>query len=102
MQVHAQPEIKGQYIHIGRCAEMLSSLQNFWSNSSDCRAKLGAHMTEYTSEMELYIILGTLENFEHWNQILFKNEISSSQKKLVQCSLAKVSYKYFQNKYSHI
>ncbi len=32
----------------------------FWSNSSDCMATLGANMTEYTSQMELFVILALL------------------------------------------
>ncbi len=40
----------------------------FWSNSSDCTAKLGANTAEQPSEMELYTILTTLENFECRNQ----------------------------------
>ncbi len=35
-----------------------------WSNSIDSTARLGANTTEHTSEIELYIILATLENFE--------------------------------------
>ncbi len=42
----------------------------FWSNSNDSMANLGTDTTEHASEMELYIILATLENFECWNQIL--------------------------------
>ncbi len=34
----------------------------FWSNSSDCTARLGANMTEHASEKEMYIILPSLEN----------------------------------------
>ncbi len=30
-------------------------------------ARLGANTFEHASEMELYIILATLESFEHWN-----------------------------------
>ncbi len=37
------------------------------SNSSDCMAKLDANMIEHTSEMELYIILATLEKCECLN-----------------------------------
>ncbi len=40
----------------------------FWSNFSDCMARLGANMKEHASEVELYIILATLENFECLNQ----------------------------------
>ncbi len=36
----------------------------FWSNSSDIMARLD------TFEMELYIILATLEKFECWNPTL--------------------------------
>ncbi len=32
----------------------------FWSNSSDCMARLGTNMTEYAPEIELYNILATL------------------------------------------
>ncbi len=40
-----------------------------WSISSDCtdRLPLGTNKTEHASEIELFIILATLENFEHWN-----------------------------------
>ncbi len=32
-----------------------------------CTANLGANTIEHVSEMELYIILSTLEKFELWN-----------------------------------
>ncbi len=41
-----------------------------WSNCTDSIARLGTNMTEHKSEMELYIILATLENFECWNQTI--------------------------------
>ncbi len=50
-----------------RCEVVLS---RFYSNSSDSTAKFGATKTEHASEMELVIILATLENFERWNQTL--------------------------------
>ncbi len=51
---------------------------SFWSNSNDCMARLGTNMTEYAPEMKLYIILATLENFKHWNQILLIMKIKYS------------------------
>ncbi len=39
----------------------------FWTNSNDSKARLSANTTQHSSEMELYIILATLENFECWN-----------------------------------
>ncbi len=41
---------------------------------------------KHASDMELYIILATLENFECWN------EMSLSQMKPIQCSLAMVGF----------
>ncbi len=37
--------------------------QSFWSNSSDCTARLDANTIEHASEMELNIILATSQKF---------------------------------------
>ncbi len=52
------------------CEVVVKFAWSFWSNSSDGMAKWGANMTECSTEMELYIILATLENFECWNLTL--------------------------------
>ncbi len=36
-------------------------------------------MIKHVSEMELYIILSTLEKFEHWNRTVFNHEILASE-----------------------
>ncbi len=72
VQACRQPEIiprSRPYSHFGRCDVAVKFAQSFWQNSSDCLARLGANMTVYTSEMELYIIFATLvENSERWNR----------------------------------
>ncbi len=40
----------------------------FWSNSGHFMANLGANMIDHASEVELYIILPTLEMFLHCNR----------------------------------
>ncbi len=70
----------------GRSA-IVEDVKLFWSNSSDYTARLGAITTENASEMKLYIILATLENFEHKNQTIL-----SSRVQLVQCSPAIVGF----------
>ncbi len=66
-----QSEIKAMsrsYSHYKSCDHVCMS---FWSNSSDCTARLVANMMiNHKSEMELYIILATFDKFEHWNRIL--------------------------------
>ncbi len=64
---------------------------SFWSNLSNCTARLGANMIIHSSEMELYIILSTLAKFDY--------EMSPSQMKLAQCSLAMVGFFLRLNKY---
>ncbi len=61
----------------------------FCSNSCDCKARLGTIMTEHPSEMQLYIILAILDNFE---SDTFNKEITSSQAKPVQCFPAMVGF----------
>ncbi len=48
VQALLQLEIKMRsrpYSHSERCEVVLSSLMEFWSNSSDCMARFGANMT---------------------------------------------------------
>ncbi len=49
--------------------------QCFCSKTDHFTGNLGANTIEQVSEMELYIILSTLEKFECWNQS-FDHEIS--------------------------
>ncbi len=84
MRLHTQ---RGQG-HIAIVEDVRSFCQvctEFWSNSADCTAKLGVNTTEHMSEMELYIILATLENFENY-------KMSSSQGRSVQCSPAMIGF----------
>ncbi len=50
-------------------------------NSSDCTARSGANMIKNTSEMELNIILASLENFECLNPYTFNQDILLCQTK---------------------
>ncbi len=54
-------------------------------------ARMGANMTVCT-EMELYIILTILENFEHWNQAHLIAKMPLSQAKSVQYSKTIVGF----------
>ncbi len=60
MQVRMHPEIKVRsrpYSQSGRCDKLFCQVgMEFWSNPSDCMARLGTNMNKYASEMELYII----------------------------------------------
>ncbi len=63
----------------------------FWSNSIDFIASLGANMAEHASEMKLYIILATLENFM-LQLDCFNHKMILSQAKPVKFSLAMVGF----------
>ncbi len=43
-------------------------IQCFCSKTGHFMANLGANMVKHVSEIGLYIILSTLERFEHWNR----------------------------------
>ncbi len=43
-------------------------------------ANLGANKIEHASEMELYNILPTLEQFLRWNQSVFNHDISADER----------------------
>ncbi len=62
-----------------------------WANSIDSMVRLGANTTEHGSQMELYIILATLDKFECWNRTL-NHKMILSQAKPVQCSSAMVGF----------
>ncbi len=57
-------------------------------------ARLGANMIKHTYEMELYIILATLEKFECWNWTLLIMTFHhvKVQTNPVQCLLAMVVF----------
>ncbi len=61
-------------------------------------ARFGANTTEHVFEIELHIILATLDNFDHWNWTLlitkchYLNKNKSSQVKPVHFSLAMVGF----------
>ncbi len=65
---------------------------NFGENPIDSTDRLGANTAEHASHMELYIILATLENFEYLESACFNHKTTSSQAKLVKCSLAMVAF----------
>ncbi len=52
-----------------KCGRVLgTAVSCFCSKAGYFTGNLGTNMIEHVSEMELYIILSTLERFEHWNR----------------------------------
>ncbi len=72
--------------------EDVKFVQSLWSNSSNYMAKLEANMIKQASEIELYIILATLETFDTLELDTFNHVISSCQTKPFQGSQAMIGF----------
>ncbi len=84
-----QSKVKDMH-HSGRCQTVLSSLQRVLVKLCLIyTAILDTNTTKHASEIELYIIVAILDNFGNGT---LNHEMSLSQAKLVQCSLAIVGF----------